>query len=65
VIGIDNHDMSESFGLTTMAQDPYEQGNLGARILLDDLNNGPLKRKTSVRAPTHFIQRASTAPPPS
>jgi LacI family transcriptional regulator, repressor for deo operon, udp, cdd, tsx, nupC, and nupG len=65
VIGIDNHDLSESFGLTTMAQDPFEQGNLGARILLDDLNDGPLKRKTSVRALFHLIERSSTAAPPA
>jgi DNA-binding LacI/PurR family transcriptional regulator len=64
VIGIDNHDFSKSFGLTTMAQDPYEQGTLGARILLDDLSHGPLARKTSVRAVAHLIERASTAPPP-
>jgi DNA-binding LacI/PurR family transcriptional regulator len=63
VIGIDNHDLSESFGLTTMAQDPYEQGRLGARILLDDLNGGPLSRKTSIRAEARLIERSSTAPP--
>ena len=64
VMGIDNHDLSESFGLTTMAQDPYEQGRLGARILLDDLSGGPLSRKTSVRAQAHLIERTSTAAPP-
>jgi DNA-binding LacI/PurR family transcriptional regulator len=63
VIGIDNHDLSESFGLTTMAQDPYEQGSLGARILLDDLTGGPLSRKTSVRATARLLRRHSTAPP--
>ena len=63
VIGIDNHDLSESFGLTTMAQDPYEQGSLGARILLDDLTGGPLSRKTSVRATARLLRRRSTAPP--
>jgi LacI family repressor for deo operon, udp, cdd, tsx, nupC, and nupG len=63
VIGIDDHDLSASFGLTTMAQDPYEQGALGARILLDDLNDGPLRRRTSVRAAAHLIRRTSTAPP--
>jgi len=65
VIGIDNHDLSESFGLTTMAQDPYEQGRLGARILLDDLNGGPLSRKTSVKAQAHLLVRTSTGAPPA
>ena len=63
IIGIDNHDLAESFGLTTMAQDPYEQGRLGARILLDDLVGGPLSRKSSVRVPAHLIRRTSTAEP--
>jgi DNA-binding LacI/PurR family transcriptional regulator len=62
VIGIDNHDLAETFGLTTMAQDPYGQGTLGARILLDDLNAEGMSRKTSVRAESWLIQRSSTAP---
>jgi LacI family transcriptional regulator, repressor for deo operon, udp, cdd, tsx, nupC, and nupG len=61
VIGIDNHDLSASFGLTTMAQDPYEQGALGARILLDDLSGGPLSRKTSLRADAVLVERNSVA----
>jgi DNA-binding LacI/PurR family transcriptional regulator len=63
IMGIDNHDLSESFGLTTMAQDPYEQGRLGARILLDDLSGGPLSRKTSVKASAHLVERTSTGRP--
>ena len=64
IIGIDNHDLSESFGLTTMAQDPFAQGELGARVLLEDLNVGGMSRKTSVRAPAWLIQRTSTGPVP-
>ena len=63
VIGIDNHDLSESFGLTTMAQDPFEHGSLGARILLDDLTAGPLSRKTSIKAAASLLIRRSTAAP--
>jgi LacI family transcriptional regulator, repressor for deo operon, udp, cdd, tsx, nupC, and nupG len=61
IIGIDNHDLSESFGLTTMAQDPFEQGALGARILLEDLSGAALSRKTSIRADAVFVHRSSTA----
>lgn len=64
VMGIDNHDLSESFGLTTMAQDPFEQGALGARILLDDLRADVPHRKNSVRADATLLVRTSTAPPP-
>ena len=64
VIGIDNHDLAESFGLTTMAQDPYEHGERGARILLDELANGPKARATSLRAKAELLVRNSTARPP-
>ncbi|MEO7015435.1 MAG: LacI family DNA-binding transcriptional regulator [Leifsonia sp.] len=63
IIGIDNHELAETFGLTTMAQDPYAQGALAARILLDDLNAGAKSRKTSVRAESWLIERHTTASP--
>ncbi|HEY5222782.1 MAG TPA: LacI family DNA-binding transcriptional regulator [Microbacteriaceae bacterium] len=62
VIGIDDYDLSESFGLTTIAQDPFGQGALAARMMLDELAGKP-PRATSVRAPTMLIERTSTAPP--
>jgi DNA-binding LacI/PurR family transcriptional regulator len=62
VIGIDDHDYSPSFGLTTMAQDPFEQGAVAARILLDELG-GAEPRTRSVRSPVRLIVRTSTAPP--
>ena len=63
VIGIDNHDLSESFGLTTVAQDAYGQGALGATILLEDLALGAASRRTSVRADAALLLRTSTAAP--
>jgi LacI family repressor for deo operon, udp, cdd, tsx, nupC, and nupG len=60
VIGIDNHDLAETFGLTTMAQDPWAQGALGARILLEDLNAQGMSRRTSVRADAWLVERHST-----
>ncbi|TAM66572.1 MAG: LacI family transcriptional regulator [Microbacteriaceae bacterium] len=62
VIGIDDYELSESFGLTTIAQDPFEQGSLAARMMLAELAGQPA-RVTSVRAPTILIERSSTAPP--
>lgn len=62
VIGIDDHDLSQSFGLTTIAQDPFGQGSLAARMMLDELAGKP-PRATSRRAPTMLIERSSTAPP--
>lgn len=62
VIGIDDHDLSESFGLTTVAQDPFAQGALAAHLLLDELA-GRTTRTRSVQHPVHLIERTSTAPP--
>ncbi|MDQ1551103.1 MAG: LacI family transcriptional regulator, repressor for deo operon, udp, cdd, tsx, nupC, and nupG, partial [Actinomycetota bacterium] len=61
VIGIDNHDLAASFGLTTMAQDPYEHGERGARILLSELAGGAHPSKTSLRAKAELLVRHSTA----
>jgi len=62
VIGIDDHDYSKSFGLTTMAQSPFEQGATATRILLDELGGGE-PRAGSVRSAAHLVVRTSTAPP--
>ncbi|MES1170402.1 MAG: substrate-binding domain-containing protein, partial [Leifsonia sp.] len=62
VMGIDDHVLAESFGLTTMAQHPFDQGAAGARILLDELAGRPA-RKTSLKLPVELVERGSTAPP--
>lgn len=63
IIGIDNHDLAETFGLTTIAQDPFAQGALGARIILDDLNLGKMSRRNSIRADAWLLERQTTARP--
>jgi DNA-binding LacI/PurR family transcriptional regulator len=64
VIGIDDHDMSASFGLTTVAQDPYEHGMLGARLLLNELRDGEPARRAGLRADYELLVRGSTGPAP-
>ena len=61
VIGIDDHDWSEAFGLTTLRQEPFEQGRLAARTVLDELNGIPVAVRTT-KAPFELVRRASTAP---
>jgi LacI family transcriptional regulator, repressor for deo operon, udp, cdd, tsx, nupC, and nupG len=61
VIGIDDHDWSEAFGLTTLRQQPFEQGALAARTVLDELNGIPAPVRTT-RAPFELVVRASTGP---
>jgi DNA-binding LacI/PurR family transcriptional regulator len=65
VIGVDNHDWSAAFDLTTVAQDPYEHGRLGVALLLDELRTGEPSRGNSVRADVELLVRGSTAPPPA
>jgi DNA-binding LacI/PurR family transcriptional regulator len=61
VIGIDDHVWASSFGLTTMAQDPREQGRSAARALLAELGGDPPKRLP--RARVTLVERTSTGPP--
>jgi len=62
VIGIDGHVLSATFGLTTFAQHPVEQGAAAARIILDELRGLPARQR-SLLLPVTFIDRGSTAPP--
>nr|WP_274635623.1 substrate-binding domain-containing protein [Microbacterium bovistercoris] len=62
VIGIDDHPLAASFGLTTVAQHPFAQGTAAARLLLDELA-GRASRRRAVKMPVELIVRSSTAPP--
>jgi len=62
VIGIDDHDWSASFHLTTLAQHPVEQGAAATRIILDELAGRPA-RKRSLLLPVTLIDRGSTGVP--
>ena len=62
VIGIDDHPMSAPFGLTTVAQNPTEQGAIATRIVLDELAGRPA-RQGNVLLPVALIKRGSTAAP--
>ncbi len=62
VVGIDNHEFAAPAGLTTVAQNPVEQGRLAAEMLLNELS-GKADAVHSVAAPFHLLRRSSTAPP--
>jgi DNA-binding LacI/PurR family transcriptional regulator len=66
VIGIDDHDMAEFFGLSTVAQPVHEQGRLAARLLLDAIAaDGDRVRQKALTVPTRLVVRSTTAPPAS
>ncbi|MGH8892417.1 MAG: LacI family DNA-binding transcriptional regulator [Actinomycetes bacterium] len=65
VIGIDDHEMSEFFELSTVAQPVREQGRLAARLLLDALGadpDGPAVPPCELTVPTRLIVRRTTGP---
>jgi DNA-binding LacI/PurR family transcriptional regulator len=59
IIGIDNHALAETFGLTTIAQDAFGQGRLAAQLMLAELAGDP-PRAGQLRVPTTLIERATT-----
>ncbi len=63
VVGIDDHELSEYFDLTTVAQPAHDLGQLGARILLDALV-GLEHEDAGLILPTRLVVRRSTAPAP-
>lgn len=63
VVGIDDHTDSVAFDLTTVRQDPAEQGRVAAQRIVDQLT-GTRAAGRSVVSPTVLVVRGSTGPPP-
>ena len=67
VIGIDNHDMAELFGLTTIDQNVRAQGAEAARLLISVLSDPTLDTHVNVEEdvewPVSLLIRSSTARP--
>lgn len=64
VVGIDDHELSGFFGLTTVAQFPELQGRLAVELLMDELH--PDRRSfgsSNTPLPFELIVRSSTARP--
>lgn len=63
VVGIDDHEMAEYFGLTTVAQPVHEQGRVAARLLLGEIAARGSMAPSVVTVPTRLVVRRTTAPP--
>lgn len=63
VIGIDDHEMSALFDLTTVAQPTALQGELAAGMLLTAMADPSAPREDAV-VPVRLVERGTTAPPP-
>ena len=68
VVGIDNHEMAELHGLTTIAQPVVEQGRMATRLLLSAVAGADLGHEVAT-VPTTLVLRSSrrrrTGPPPT
>jgi DNA-binding LacI/PurR family transcriptional regulator len=65
VVGIDDHDLAESMGLTTVAQPARTLGELAALQLAGMISHhAEPAPATRVMVPTMMVVRESTAPPP-
>lgn len=66
VIGIDDHDLSELFGLTTMRQNPGEQGTSAVRLVMQELADTTQTHAVHAhQLPITMIVRSSTTAPPA
>lgn len=66
VMGIDDHELSEFFGLSTIAQFPALQGRMAVDILMDQLHPGERSSAPANTAlPFELIVRSSTSRPNS
>lgn len=63
VMGVDNHDMSYLFDLTTIGQPVREQGRIAATMLLDHIRIGAPAVPEVVRISTGLITRRTTRAP--
>jgi DNA-binding LacI/PurR family transcriptional regulator len=62
VVGIDNHEMAELYGLTTIAQPVDEQGRMATRLLLSAVAGLDAGHDVAT-VPISLVERSSTAPP--
>ena len=65
VVGIDGHELSEMFGLTTLAQDPKSQGTFAVGLVMDELLGSSEPLDLHWRPyPVRLEVRGSTTAPP-
>lgn len=63
VVGVDDIEISAYVGLTTVRQPLFDSGFLGARLLLDALEDGEEHAPVAHELPLELMVRATTAPP--
>lgn len=65
IMGIDDHELAEFFGLTTIAQFPDMQGRMAVEVLMDALHPGARSAEgLNIDLPYELVVRSSTARKP-
>lgn len=64
LIGVDDHELSWTFGLTTVAQPVRDQGRIAAEAVIDQMGDNGDRFAEVITVPTRLIVRDTTAPPP-
>jgi DNA-binding LacI/PurR family transcriptional regulator len=64
VVGVDDHDLSEAVGLTTIAQPVPAQGRLAAELVLTAIRGDLSRRHENVLLPTRLVCRGTTGQAP-
>jgi DNA-binding LacI/PurR family transcriptional regulator len=62
VVGIDDHEYAEMFGLTTLSQLPREQGAAAVELLMEEILD-PGRPSRAVRLQSRLVLRTSTSVP--
>jgi LacI family repressor for deo operon, udp, cdd, tsx, nupC, and nupG len=62
VVGVDGHDFSYLFDLTTISQPVRDQGRIAARLLLEQVNSSESRLPSVVSVGSGLIRRGTTGP---
>lgn len=65
VTGIDDHDLAEMYGLTTVVQRPREQGVSAVQLVMSSIESGDTSTAHSIELPVSLRVRSSTSAPPT
>jgi DNA-binding LacI/PurR family transcriptional regulator len=61
VVGIDNHELAEFFGITTVDQNVKGQAEALVKVMLELLENEDEERESVLEWPIELVVRSSTA----
>ncbi|MGV8970535.1 MAG: LacI family DNA-binding transcriptional regulator [Microbacteriaceae bacterium] len=64
IVGVDDHELSGMFGLTTLRQEPAKQGTLAVSLIMDELDRSEGSEAQQISVPVKLIVRGSTTAPP-